>query len=148
MLINKAGNAVSTLFSVLTVKPRIHAFVVTRHAQIERHLNKVLHSCSPELISGGLFQSNKNYSILHMKCWAAFGLALAPIVDAGGGDIGVPDPRLHHGDVRFKEDRAESLRRILADVRSLPSSEFRQAITCARVTPRTCVGSCSPVRLE
>jgi len=45
--------------------------------------------------------------------WAAFGPALAPVLEAGSGDIGVREPLLHLGDVRFKQDRAESLRRML-----------------------------------
>jgi hypothetical protein len=38
-------------------------------------------------------------SILHMKGWAVFWLALAPVVEAGSGDVGVPKPFLDLGDV-------------------------------------------------
>lgn len=35
--------------------------------------------------------------IAHFKCWRVFGLHLAPIVDARGGDVGLPKPFL--GDI-------------------------------------------------
>jgi hypothetical protein len=38
-------------------------------------------------------------SILHMKCRAVFGLALAPVVEAGGADVGVAEPLLDFRDV-------------------------------------------------
>ena len=40
-------------------------------------------------------------SILYMKCRAVLRLALAPVVEAGGGDVGVAEPLLDFGDVGF-----------------------------------------------
>ncbi len=38
-------------------------------------------------------------SILYVKCRAVLGLALAPVVEASRGDVGVPEPFLDLGDV-------------------------------------------------
>ncbi len=40
-----------------------------------------------------------------MKCRAVFGLALAPVVEAGSGNIRVSQPLLHFGDVRLVRER-------------------------------------------
>src|SRR5438270_7258125 len=40
-------------------------------------------------------------SIPNMECRAVFRLALAPVVEAGSGHIGMAEPNLHLGDVRL-----------------------------------------------
>lgn len=40
-------------------------------------------------------------SIFHMKCRTIFRLALAPVVEAGSGDVGMAQPFLDFGDVRL-----------------------------------------------
>jgi hypothetical protein len=42
----------------------------------------------------------KKVSIFHMKRRAVFGLALAPVVKASGGNIGMAEPFLHLGNIR------------------------------------------------
>src|SRR5258708_1610997 len=44
-------------------------------------------------------------SILYMECRAVFGLALAPVVEAGGGFICMSHPPLYLGDVGFVRQR-------------------------------------------
>lgn len=39
--------------------------------------------------------------ILHMKCRAILGLALAPVIEAGSGDVRMTEPFLDLGDVRL-----------------------------------------------
>ena len=34
-----------------------------------------------------------------MKCRAVLGLALAPVIEPGSGDIRMPEPLLHLGDI-------------------------------------------------
>ena len=50
-------------------------------------------------------------SVLHVKCRAVLGLALAPVVEACRGDIGVPEPFLDLCDIGLVRQRIRCRRR-------------------------------------
>src|ERR1019366_4249169 len=53
----------------------------------------------------------RSSSILHMKRRAVLGLAFAPVVEPGSGDVRVPEPFLHLGDIRLVRERVRRRRR-------------------------------------
>jgi hypothetical protein len=50
-------------------------------------------------------------SVIHLECRTVLRARLAVIVDAGSGDVGVPEPFLHFGDVGLSIERVGGGRR-------------------------------------